>query len=314
MNALFRFLKSVRLAVVLILVITALSLLATLVPQGRSDAWYRERFPRTLFTLIRLVSFDRFFSSAIFLVPMFLFTVNLGVCAADRLITRERNKAKRRHGPDLIHIGLLVLIAGGLVTGLGRQEKTWPLAVGEDAVISPSYALHLLSFQFLTYDNGAPREWISTVRVTREGKQEIASFPIEVNRPLRLKGISVYQASWETEGVMELKGGDGRTVKATAGQGFQDGDSFWYFGDARRDRSAWMAVFQEYKGNRLVSTRTLGVGETIGPFTVVSVSARELTGLKVVKDPGRWPFLAALLLVLSGLCLTFFQKRGDAAA
>ena len=314
MNALYRFLKSVRLAVVLILVITALSLLATLVPQGRPDAWYQERFPRTLVTLIRLVSFDRFFSSAIFLVPVFLFTVNLGVCAADRLITRERNKAKRRHGPDLIHIGLLVLIAGGLVTALGRQEKTWPLAVGEDAAISPSYALHLLSFQFLKYDNGTPKEWISTVSVTRDGKQEIASFPIEVNRPLRLQGISVYQASWETEGILELGTKGGQRVKASTGQGFQDGDSFWYFADARQERAGWMAVFQEYKGNTLASTRALGAGETIGPFTVESVSARELTGLKVVKDPGRGPFLAALLLILSGLCLTFFQKRGEAAA
>ena len=289
MNALYRFLKSVRLAVVLILVITALSLLAT------------------------LVRFDRFFSSAIFLAPVFLFTVNLGVCAADRLITRERNKTKRRHGPDLIHIGLLVLIAAGLVTALGRQEKTWPLAVGEDAAISPVYALRLLSFQFLKYDNGAPRKWISTVSVTRGGKQEIASFPIEVNRPLRLQGISVYQASWETEGILALRDKDGRAVKATTGQGFQDGASFWYFADARQDRAGWMAVFREYKGDQLVSARTLGAGETIGPFTVESVSTKELTGLKVVNDPGRWPFLVALFLVFSGLCLTFFQKRGDAA-
>jgi cytochrome c biogenesis protein ResB len=313
-NALYRFLKSVRLAVVLILVITFLSLLSTLVPQGRPDPWYRERYPRALSSLIRLVSFDRFFTSAIFLVPVLLFTANLGVCAADRLIARERNKAKRRHGPDLIHIGILVLIAGGLVTTLGRQEKTWPLAAGEDAAISPTYSLHLDSFQSLKYDNGSPREWISTVSVTRDGKQEIASFPIEVNRPLRLQGISVYQASWETEGILELETKGGKRVNASTGQGFQDGDSFWYFSDARQDRLGWMAVFQEYKGDRLVSARTLGAGERIGPFTVVAVSARELTGLKVVKDPGRWPFLAALILILSGLCLTFFQKRREAAA
>jgi hypothetical protein len=32
----------------------------------------------------------------------------------------------------------------------------------------------------------------------------------------------------------------------------------------------------------------------------------------VVRDPGRVPFLAAVILILAGLFLTFVQKRGDA--
>jgi hypothetical protein len=311
---LYRFLKSVRLAVVLILVITALSLLATLIPQGRPAAWYGARYAAPFASLVRVLSLGRFFTSPLFLAPVLLFSLNLGACAVDRVVSRQRNHAKRRHGPDLIHVGLLVLLAAGLVTALGRAEKTFPLAQGDEAVVSSAYTLRLLSLASLRYDNGMPKEWTSTVSVTRGGVLETASFPIQVNHPLRLKGLSVYQSSWDTEGILDLTDEKARPVRATTGQGFQDGESFWYFADAeQRPGGALAAVFQEYRGKALVSSRTLVPGDAIGPFTVHSVSRREVSGLKVVRDPGLAPFLAALLLILAGLSLTFIQKRGDAA-
>jgi cytochrome c biogenesis protein len=253
-KAVYGFFKSVRLKIVLILAIAALSLLASLVPQGRSDAWYGSHYSPVLTGLIRRAGLPRFFSSAGFLIPAFLLTLNLGVCAVDRVIRRVKNKARPRYGPDLIHLGLLILIAGGVVTALGRQETRWSLAVGEDAALSSTYALHLLSLQFLKYDNGAPKEWTSMVRVTREGNVEIPSFPIRVNQPLRLKGLSVYQTA-----------------------------------------------------------RELRAGDTLGPYTISGITAREVTGLKAVSDPGFAPLLAALLIIAAGLCLTFIQSRGEAA-
>jgi cytochrome c biogenesis protein ResB len=312
-KAVFAVLKSVRLALVLILGIAVLSLLATLVPQGRPDAWYRARYSPALSGLVSLTGMGNFFSSALFLVPVLLFTVNLSACAVDRLVRRARVRAPRRYGPDLIHIGLLVLIAAGLVTGLGRHEKTWALGVGDEAAIDERYTLHLLSFQFLRYDSGAPKEWISTVRVEQEGRPVIDSFPIEVNRPLRLHGLSVFQASWETVGTLDLRAADGGKETATTGEGFQDGGSFWYFSEVAQAGTRWKAVFQEIRDNRLVSSRTLSAGDAIGPFTVEGVSARQVTGLKAVRDPGVAPLLAALAVVLAGLALTFIQKRGDDA-
>ena len=91
------------------------------------------------------------------------------------MIRRVKDKAKPRYGPDLVHLGLLILIAGGVITALGRQETTWSLAVGEDAALSSTYALHVLSLQYLKYDNGAPKEWTSTVRITRG---ETSRFPL----------------------------------------------------------------------------------------------------------------------------------------
>jgi hypothetical protein len=260
--------------------------------------------------VLRILQLQHMFSSALFLVPVCLFTVTLVFCAVDRFVRRTRTRAPHRYGPDLVHVGLLVLIAGGLVTALGRQETTWSFAEGDEALIGSGYNLRLLSFQFLRYDNGSPREWISTVDVSREGRREIAAFPIEVNHPLRLHGLSVYQSSWDVDGTLHMKSAEGGDVPPPSpGDYFEQGGSRWMFAAFQRDGDAWVVAFQRYRGGALEETRVLRTGDTIGPFTVTGITAREITGLKVVRDPGLAPFLAALLLIIAGLGLTFLRRN-----
>ena len=147
--------------------------------------------------------------------------------------------------------------------------------------------------------------------VTRDRAKVIDNFSIQVNHPLRLPGITLYQSSWVTQGVIDVMQPDGSPGNATAGEGFAEGDSFWYFADVKQERDAWRALFEQYRGKSLVATRLLGPGDTVGPFTVERVSVRDVTGLKAVSDPGLAPFLAAAVLILAGLCLTWFQKRGE---
>ena len=314
-RSLYAFFTSVRLALVLIVVIVVLALLATLVPQGRPEAWYQANYSSAVSRAVQFMHLANMFGSALFLVPVCLFTLNLGFCTVERFARRVRTAAPRRYGPDLVHIGLLVLIAGGLVTALGRQEQTQFLAEGAEAGIGSGYAVRLLSFQFLRYDNGSPREWISTVDVTRDGQREIASFPIEVNHPLRLRGLTVYQSSWDVEGTLRLKDSDGRDVSPSPGDYFDQGGSRWMFSSFQHDGTAWAVVFQRFQGRTLEETRTLRTGDTIGPFTVTGITAREVTGLKTVRDPGLVPFLVAVVLITAGLALTFLQRnpRGDAS-
>jgi len=315
LRSLFLFFKSVRLAVVLIVLIVVLSLLATLVPQGRPDSWYQARYAPGILTLINAVHLTRFFGSVIFLVPIGFFTVSLGCCTVDRLVRRARAGSPRRYGPDLVHIGLLLLIAGGLVTALGRHEATWALAKGDEVSIGSGYTLRLVSFQYLRYDNGSPRDWISTVNVAREGRGEIAGFPIEVNHPLRLKGITVFQSSYDVSGTLRLRDLEGAVVAPPEpGDFFEQGGSRFVFTGFQRDGAAWTALFERFRGGERVETKALRAGDTIGPFTVAGITAREITGLKAVHDPGLAPFLAALLLVTAGLGLTFIQKRMPSAS
>jgi cytochrome c biogenesis protein ResB len=314
-NVLYKFFRSMKLAIVLIGVIVVLSILATLVPQGMPDHVYRAQYSPALYALVTSLGLQRFFSSVLFLLPVLLFTINLGVCAADRLITRARTRAKRRYGPDLLHLGLLVLVAGGLVTALGRRETSLSLVDGQEAQAGKGYVVRLLSFQFFKYDNGMPREWISTVRVTRNGREEVISFPLKVNHPLRLPGMTLYQAAWNIAGTLTLTDTDGKEVSPQPGDYFEQEGTRWEFTAFEQSGEAWAVSFSQFKDKDLapVQTRHLRAGDSIGPFAVKAISARQSTVLKAVSDPGLAPLLAALVLLLAGLGLTFIQKRGDSA-
>ena len=309
MNEVYRFFKSVRLAIVLILVITGLSLLSTLVPQGREDAFYTQTYSPALSSLIMTLDFNRFFKSLLFILPVILLTLNLGVCAVDRFVRQSRSKAKKRFGPDIVHLALLLLLAGGLVTALGRKEQDFTMSQGEEATLSPQYSITLRTFEFLKYESGAPKAWISTVDVYRDGALESSAFPIKVNHPLRLKGLTVYQTSWDNQSTFRLRDASGAELTAQVGQGFNYDGSFWYLADAVDDGGVQKALFHEYKGNDIVSAKKLGPLETIGPYTLLSVSAKLATGLRTVTDPGYVLVLIAVILLALGLALTFLQKR-----
>jgi hypothetical protein len=319
---LLRFLKSTRLAIVLILVITLLSLLSTLVPQGREEAFYQAKYSPALSALITTLDFNWFFGGRttggdyrppafLFLAPVALFALSLGVCTVDRLVRQSRSKGKKQYGPDIVHIALLVLIAGGLVTALGRQEKDISMSQGEDAAVSAHYSIKLRSFEFLKYENGSPKAWISTVDVYHDGALEKSGFAIKVNHPLRLSGVSVYQTSYDNQAAFRLRDTSGAEVTAHIGQGFEYGGSFWYLADVVQEGSAQMALFQEYKGNDIVSMKKLSLNETLGPYTLLSITQRITTGLRAVDDPGFATVLVAVVLLALGLALTFLQKKPE---
>jgi cytochrome c biogenesis protein ResB len=310
-KALYRFFKSVRLAIVLILLITALSLLSTLVPQGREDTFYRETYVPALYGLITTLDFNRFFNSILFLAPVLIFTLNLGVCAVDRLVRRSRANAVKMIGPDIVHLALLVLIAGGLVTALARQEKDFSMSQSQEVPLTPHYSIKLISFEYLKYANGSPKAWISTVDVYRDGALEAAAFPIRVNHPLRLKGVAVYQTTWENQATLRLRDVTGAEATARIGQGFKDGDSFWYLADVVEDGGGQKALFMQYKGHDLVSTRRLAAAESLGPYTLVSITQKMVTGLRSVNDPGFVLVLIGVVLLVVGLALTFVQKKRE---
>jgi hypothetical protein len=306
-QAIYRFFKSVKLAVVLLLVITALSILATLIPQGQDAAFYFHNYPPVLARLVTALGLTSFFKSWLFFVPCVLFFVNLAVCAVDRLAGRLQRKARRRFGPDLVHVGLLVLIVGALLSTWGRREGTFYLGKGDSIDLPMGYQLKLLDFVDERYDDGRPRDWVSTVEARRGDQVLAASYPIEVNRPLRLRGLKIYQTNFTREEVARLRDLDGTLAAIHGGEGFHWENSLLVFAGIEGDR----AVFERWEGHEKVEELRRGAAEFIGPYEIVEVSSRELTGLKAVKDPGFIPVLAALALVAAGLALTFIQKSKD---
>lgn len=313
MQSLYQFLKSVRLAVVLILLITALSVLATLIPQNQDPTFYYRSYSPAAARLILALKMDRFFSSFLFLAPVALFFLNLAVCAADRLVTRARLKAKKRYGPDLIHIGLLLLIVGALLTLQGRKEGTAYLGEGDRIGLPGDYELEVLSFKTFLYEDGRPKDWISMVAVSREGQAVVPSFAIEVNRPLKVAGLSIYQTSFAQEDRAVLKADGGESFTIASGKGMMLGEAMLFFRGIEGREQGGSAVFERWEGHTRTATYRAQVAGRVGDFTLETLSSRELTGLKVVKDPGFPVVVVSLIVVTLGLTLTYIQKRRDLA-
>ena len=99
-------------------------------------------------------------------------------------------------GSDIVHAGLLVLLAGGIVTGAGAWRTDLPLAEGQTAdVPGAGFALRLNKFITEYYPNGSVKAWTSAVTVLENGVP-VRSAEIAVNHPLAHKGFFFYQMSY----------------------------------------------------------------------------------------------------------------------
>lgn len=339
---LYNFLKSIKLAIVLIMYLAVTSALSTLVPQGKEIAFYYQNYSSWMANLIIKAHFNRFFQSVFFIFPVIIFFLNLLTCAVVRLVKRLKNRAKKRFGPDIIHIGLLILIIGGILGSFGRQENMVFLGEGDSAQLPGGYTIQLKSFKFLKYEDGRPKDWLSDVDVLKDGVV-IKSHIIEVNKPLKLGKIKVFQNSYNTDSTATVSDRSGKTIEIRPGDYYMARDAVIVFrgielnptsGGKDRDPSHsdteengvapsengvapsehGVAVFEELStgnedaGHSIKAVYRLSISEEIDGFTMEKFSVLNQTGLQVVKDPSIALVLIALILVGSGLSLTFIQK------
>ncbi len=130
-------------------------------------------------------------------------------------------------GSDIVHVGLLVILAGGLTSGRASHRAELALTDGQTAdVPNATFQVRLDKFETDYYPQGAVKDWKSTVTVL-EGGLPVLTKVIEVNEPLTYRGISFFQQrygfDWSSPRlVLELrKPGDpafARTVPAGIGQ------------------------------------------------------------------------------------------------
>lgn len=309
MRSLYRLFRSVKLAVALLLALTALSLASTLIPQGLESSFYFQRYAPALARLLTASGLTRLFRSWLFLLPGALLFVNLAVCTIGRVVGRLRHGQRLRLGPELVHAGLLLLLAGGLLSALERQESTFFLGRGEGVELSTGHRLRLLQCVEERYPDGRPKDWISTVEVGREGEAGLPPFAIQVNRPLRLRGaLRIYQVGFRREDSALLRDSEDRLQTMRDGQYFPWEGDILYFAGIREGQ----AEFERWEGQALAERIRRAPAQSVGPFTIVALSSRELTGLKAVRDPGVLPVIAALGLVAAGLTLGFTGRDREA--
>jgi hypothetical protein len=278
---------------------------ATLVPQGEDGQFYRDRYPAPLASAMAASGFTDFFRSWLFIAPAAVFFANLSTCAAARFLRQLRTTGRRSFGPDLLHFGLMLLVAVSALSPSLRREGYVNLREGDNVELPGGAVLSLAGFEYLAYPDGRPKEWTSTVAVREGAATVLPSYPIRVNHPLRLGSISLYQASHGVERVLVLRDPSGAERSIAAGEEA-----------VAVDERIRLLAFDQGAGTALVRSVTpagsrelaVGPGGKAGGFTVLGNREADSSGLKVVIDPCYPIVLLSFIVTLAGLAATFIRK------
>jgi cytochrome c biogenesis protein len=124
-----------------------------------------------------------------------------------RVLIRGMKNRLGGFGADFVHLGLLIVLVGGIVSGLGGFKTDIALTRGATAPVrTGGLELRLDAFRTEYYPGGSVRDWKSEIAVIREGRVR-ATGTIEVNRPLRCEDVLFYQSGygrdWENP-ILEL--------------------------------------------------------------------------------------------------------------
>lgn len=109
-------------------------------------------------------------------------------------------------GATIVHVSLLVLLAGGVVsllTGvrghikLEKGETASALVLPDGSEIPLGFSVRLDEFNVSFYEShpGRPKSYTSSVTVT-DGNGTVSNKDIQVNHPLMLNGFNIYQSSY----------------------------------------------------------------------------------------------------------------------
>jgi cytochrome c biogenesis protein len=404
MRSFVKFFASVRLAIVLLILITLASILGTLIPQGRGAAEYAARYGG-LAGLVTALQLTRLYSSAWYLALVLLFALNTIVCTVTRfgpkwnkafgpaaaadvrdlqaaklkdrfrlasplerakgrfaeavrgrgyrvaeaaseagvtLVARKRRLG--RFGSDVVHLGLLVILAGGLTSALSGKRAPVALREGETAAVpGAAFSVRLDRFDTEYYPQGGVKDWKSTVTLV-EGGAPVLTRVIEVNHPLTYRGFALYQSSygrdWQRPTIeLEVRKRDDasflRTVTLGVGEKapLEDADIShvsvrqfvpdFVLGEGNRVQTrslephnpaalveAWNGEAKVQMGWVFAKYPDFGQGHAEGraPFTFVlkTYQAGSYSVLEAAKDPGAGFIWIGSALVVAGLFLAFY--------
>jgi cytochrome c biogenesis protein len=241
-------------------------------------------------------------------------------------------------GPLITHIGILLLLIGGIFGSRAHFEGSmWLLAGNSNNLVNVEgkdpvdlgFTILCNKFDVTFYDNSRmASDYLCDLSIIENG-QEVSRKTIEVNQPLFHKGYGIYQASYQFQPTIKVmaesvKDGstqamevdihaqwtlDGNTYIAAdyephmTGMGRDLGPSLNIYKINNDQTTGAVKLFEKFPGRE---------GDAIGDwkFSFKSGQGAYQTGLQVIKDPGvPLVWLGCSLLIIGSIIAFIIQHQ-----
>ena len=236
-----------------------------------------------------------------------------------------------RTGVYMVHASILVIFVGAIIGYLGgfKGSVTIPETMERDKVvlfdsrqiIDLGFTVRCNSFVIEFYPNGTPKEYTSNLTVLENG-EEVFTTDIEVNSPLKYKGITFYQSSYEgyqdfVISINNKSSGISKTFIAPFQKQVEWAEEGIRFGIINAKAIGQSIVssklwFSELDGTPVtpwIDDNTSTIIKTGEHEYEVHVKQMYATGLQVAKDPGVWWVYIGCGIMLFGLYVAFFMSH-----
>jgi len=243
-----------------------------------------------------------------------------------------------RIGADVVHAGILILLAGALMGSLfgfdgfvnvPEEETVSTITLRNTNERKPlDFSVRCNSFSLSHYDSGSVKEYRSSLTIIEDGK-EVLTRDIIVNDPLTYKGITFYQASYGSMGAKDF------TVRFTEKATGTEFTKPIAIGESIPFGNGKAFTFDRYDSDFAFNGRSVGEA-VVGTLTeagkapeevvlltrfsnydkmrkgswILSVAGHEhayYTGLQVTRDPGVALVYLGFLLMIGGCTIAFFM-------
>ncbi len=263
------------------------------------------RFAVAVFIVVAVVSATatflnrpEMFRGVFFLLPAALFALSLLSCTVDSLVRRPRRRLTG-YSHDVIHVGVLILIAGGALTLLGAREDEVILQVGESVVIAGEWEVQLLD------SVRSAENWESVLSVRKNG-ETVRTETVSVNNPVTIGGVRLLQQSWAKERALILEDSGGNRHFMVPGEGFVSGAIALVL-EERQDAPLGLQ-FVRYSEEMRTGEVFVETGMIVAGLTVVDTELRVRSGLQAVRDPGAPVAMAGAIILVTGMLLFMTKK------
>lgn len=236
-----------------------------------------------------------------------------------------------RTGVYVVHTSILVIFIGAIIgefygfkgnVMIPESQQTDKIyTFNGNETIDLGFTVRCDSFILELYPTGMPKKYRSELTILENGK-ELFQAPIEVNSPLKYRGITLYQASYE--GYQDF------LIKVTNKASGNNKTSIIPFREQREwpQEGLTFGVINAEMMGQSVSRLKIWLSDSKGAPSVIwlkdgesatieresgtyllSTKQMYATGLQVSKDPGVWVVYIGCGLMLLGMVIAFFMSH-----